>query len=92
MPLCALAVHQGRYYLAFGSRAGARLNRDGHAYLSSVEPFALLAAALALGCLIGRLARAWQRPERPVRRAHGSVRVWAICALALFGLYCAQEL
>jgi hypothetical protein len=93
LPVCALAVHQGRYYLAFGGRAGARLSREGHSYLTSVEPFVLLAAALALGGLIGKIVRTWQRAEEPaVRRRHGAERAWAICSLALFTLYCGQEL
>jgi hypothetical protein len=92
MPLCALAVHQGRYYLAFGSHAGARLAREGHAYLMTIEPFVLLAVALALGGFVGRLARAWQSPSPTVSRSHGVGRVWAACALVLLALYCGQEL
>lgn len=64
MPLCALAVHQLRYLLAFGSTASARLAHDGHAYMSSLEPFVLLAAALAVGGFAGAVARAIQtRPS-----------------------------
>jgi hypothetical protein len=99
MPLAALAVHQGRYYLAFGAHTPARLLRDGHAYLGSVAPVAVLCAALAVGVLAGRLARAWQglgAGGHPVvstgRQSHSTVRIWALCALLLLGLYCAQEL
>jgi hypothetical protein len=99
MPLAVLAVHQGRYFLAFGMHTPARLLRDGHAYLGSVVPFAVLSAALALGVVLGRLARAWQGQggtsaagATPAPRPHSTLRIWALCALILFGLYCAQEL
>jgi len=36
MPAAAFAVHQLRYYLAYGSAAGAELQRTGHSYLHSV--------------------------------------------------------
>ena len=90
MPICALAVHQIRYYVAFGSGASAHLARDGHAYLADVEPFALLCVALAIGGLIGRLAASWRHPE--TGSAPPFARVWALCALTLFAIYCGQEL
>ncbi len=95
MPLAALVVHQGRYYLAFGAHTPARLLRDGHSYLGSVVPFAVLSAALALGLLAGRLARAWQGADGPrtaPARPHSMLRIWALISLVLLGLYCAQEL
>jgi hypothetical protein len=92
MPLCALAVHQARYYLAFGAHAPAQLARDGHAYLGTIEPFVLLAAALALGGFVGKLARAWQSAHRTTPRHRNSTRLWATCALVLLALYCGQEL
>src|SRR5437588_337039 len=100
MPVCALAVHQTRYYLAFGGHARYRLAHDGHAYLSWLEPCALLAVALALGLLIGALARVWQRRgSAPSQGPSASptiwstrARVWAACALALLALYGGQEL
>ncbi len=91
MPICVLAVHQLRYYLAYGSHASAHLAASGHAYLSTAEPFALLGVALAVGALVGRLSLAWQKdavraPGRPLPR------IWALCALTLLALYCCQEL
>jgi hypothetical protein len=88
LPVCVLAVHQLRYYLAYGSRASAHLAASGHAYLSAAEPFALLCVALAIGALLGRLATNWRTPEAemPV------LRVWGICAVTLLSLYCCQEL
>ena len=98
MPLAALAVHQGRYYLAFGADTPARLLRDGHSYLGSVVPFVVLSAALALGVLAGRLARAWQGVGAGGRSAvatphpRSTLRIWALISVLLLVLYCAQEL
>jgi hypothetical protein len=99
MPLCALAVHQARYYLTYGRHGGAQLAREGHAYLSTLEPIVLFAAALAVGAFVGRLARTWQAvPPVPAAGArlpehrHGTLRIWALCALVLIGFYCVQEL
>ncbi len=98
-PLCALAVHQLRYYLAFGAGTRARLAHDGHSYLSNIEPFALLATAVAIGALIGALARHWRSPataraalNTPLVRRRAVVRLWAVCAVTLLAIYCAQEL
>lgn len=100
MPVCVLAVHQLRFYLAFGAHAGSRLAREGHGYISAAEPFALLAAAIVIGGVIGRTARAWQRagPDASARdldheRTRGTlVRTWMLCTVALLAAYCAQEL
>jgi hypothetical protein len=95
LPLGVLAVHQLRFQLAFGSAAGSRLAREGHGYLATFEPFALLAAAIAAGAFIGRLARAWQTGDGApdgVHKRHPVLRSWALCATALLAAYCAQEL
>jgi hypothetical protein len=91
LPLCALVTHQLRYYLAFGDHTSARLAREGHGYLATLEPLALLATALAAGGFLGAVARATQhRPAHVGRRR--SLRLWAACALALLAIYCGQEL
>jgi hypothetical protein len=92
MPLCALAVHQLRYFVAFGSHAGAQLAHDGHAYLSVVEPLVLVIAAMALGGFIGRLAQAVQTRAGGTGGRRGWVRLWLLCAFTLFAIYCGQEL
>ena len=88
LPLCVLAVHQLRYYLAYGSKASAHLAASGHAYLSDAEPFALLCVALAVGALLGRLARTGARTQSEASLG----RAWAMCAATLLALYCGQEL
>jgi hypothetical protein len=92
MPMCALAVHQLRFELATGSQAQAQLAREGHGYLSTLEPFVLLAAATALGAFAGAVARAWDGQEASQPRRHSLARVWLLCALVLVALYCGQEL
>lgn len=95
MPLAEMAVHQLRYYVIFGAHAPVRLTRDGHAYLSVLEPLGLLAAAIAAGGLAGRLVRVWHSPP-PItgtrrRAANPLPRTWLLCAVVLLGLYCVQE-
>lgn len=95
LPLCALVVHQLRFYIAFGRDAPIWLAREGHAYLSSAEPIALLIAALAAGGFVGRLARAWQQGSEPgsSQPRHGRIlRIWALCAVVLFAFFCGQEM
>ena len=59
MPAAAFAVHQLRYWLAFGSRAGAALQQQGHSYLHSLVPWIVLLVALALGAFLRALGRAF---------------------------------
>jgi hypothetical protein len=95
LPLCALLVHQLRFYLAFGRDAPMWLARGGHSYMSSAEPIALLIAALAVGGFVGRLARCWQQGGEPggtEPRRGRFLCVWALCAAVLFAVYCGQEL
>jgi hypothetical protein len=93
MPLCALAVHQLRYYLAFGPQSSARLARDGHAYLGVAEPLVLFVATVGAGAFIGRLARAWQLGGAAGPAARPALRrIWALTAVALVAIYCGQEL
>ena len=95
LPLCALAVHQLRFYVAFGRDAPMWLAREGHGYMSTVEPIVLLIAALAVGGLVGRLARAWQQGGEPggvAPRRGRLLRIWALCTVVLFAFYCGQEL
>ncbi len=93
MPLAVLAVHQLRYYLAYGPRADRELADQGHAYLTSVTPWIVMLAAVGFGALVLRLARAWageQVDESTPRRSF--VRLWALTAVGLVAIYVGQEL
>ncbi|MCW2954263.1 MAG: hypothetical protein JWQ48_3433, partial [Conexibacter sp.] len=59
MPGAALAVHQLRYELAFGPHASKALTTQGHGYLSSLTPWIVLLATLAIGVSLGLLAHRW---------------------------------
>ncbi len=91
MPLAALAVHQLRYFLAFGSRGGSELADTGHSYLNSVTPWLVLVLALGLGAFVGRLARAWRSGEADDARGQKTLRVWLVASLSLILIYASQE-
>jgi hypothetical protein len=89
-PACAFAVHQLRYQLAYGSRAGTALTAQGHGYLDSLAPWVALLAALGLGRFLVRFAR-----RLAVRGEIGPARsfavLWAVATPALLLTYALQE-
>lgn len=88
LPPAALAVHELRYRLEFGSDTGAVLAEQGHSYLGALSP--LLAFVFAIACARLLLAVARGRPE--VTGRAGLVRMWLACSAALFAVYAGQEL
>jgi hypothetical protein len=90
-PLGALAMHQLRYELAFGSHASRELAAHGHAYLQALTPLVVLAAALGAGGWLARLARAWRGDEPDRERGRGLAALWALAATALVCIYAGQE-
>ncbi|HET6447970.1 MAG TPA: hypothetical protein VFG31_02585, partial [Conexibacter sp.] len=93
-PAAVLLVHQLRYELAFGADAPRALAEQGHAYLSSLTPWIVLLAALALGTSLGALAQRWGRASAAARgvRRRGGVRVWLLASAALVAIFAGQEL
>ena len=89
LTLGALAVHQLRYLLAFGSESGAVLHREGHDYLAEAIPVlltvavAMIAARLIAGAASVRSAGAVAGP--PGRQA-------LLYSGALLCVFWAQEL
>ena len=83
----ALAVHELRYVLAFGSQAETALARHGHGYLALLTP--VLAALTAL-CLAAGLVRAATTPG--VRPGAPVLRFWPAASAALLAIYVSQEL
>jgi hypothetical protein len=89
-PAAAFAVHQLRYELAYGSRAGAALSAQGHGYLTSLGPFVAVLVALALGSFLTRLARAGgERLDGRPRRAFAEL--WLVASACLLATYSLQE-
>lgn len=87
--LCAFAVHQLRYALAFGDQADDALHAHGHGYLLGLVPSVGLVAALALGALLTRSAIA---PAHTSTARIRLVRIWPLACAALLAVYAGQEL
>lgn len=92
MPAAAFAVHQLRYWLAYGGRAGAVLERQGHAYLHSLAPWLVLLLAIAAGLFLRALGRAFSGHCSTRRYTASFVVLWAACAAALVAIFAFQEL
>jgi hypothetical protein len=92
MPAAAFAVHQLRYWLAYGGHAGAVLERQGHAYLQSVVPWLVLLLAVAAGLFLRALGGAFSGHCSVRRYTASFVVLWAACAGALIAIYALQEL
>jgi hypothetical protein len=92
MPAAALAVHQLRYWLAFGSHAGAELQRQGHSYLHSLAPWIVLLLALAAGLFLRAVGRAFRGHSSLPRYTASFLALWLLCAGCLVAIYVAQEL
>lgn len=91
MPAAAFAVHQLRYWLAFGSRAAAELQAQGHSYLHSVVPWIMVLIALAVGVFLQALGRAFSGQSSVPRFTISFTGLWLLCAASLVGIYTCQE-
>ncbi|CAB4685009.1 MAG: hypothetical protein F2663_01085 [Actinobacteria bacterium] len=89
LPVAALAVHQLRYLLGYGSSAGQALAAQGHGYVNSLAPWLALLLAFAIGSGILRISAGLHGVATPTRRAFTAV--WAASTVALIGLYVVQE-
>ncbi len=92
MPAGAFAVHQLRYWLAFGNRAGLELAAQGHSYLHSVVPWIVLLIALAFGAFLLTLGRALGGVVSVPRYTLSFFGLWLFCAACLVAVYVTQEL
>ncbi len=92
LPPAAFAVHQLRYWLAFGTRAGLELQRQGHSYLHSLAPWIMLLAALAVGVFLRALGRALGGQCSLARYSVSFGALWLICTASLVAIYVGQEL
>jgi hypothetical protein len=91
LPPAAFAVHQLRYELAYGSRAGAELRETGHSYLHSVVPWLVALLALAAGSFLLAAGRAFARRLSPRAATLSFGALWGLCVLALVGIFAGQE-
>lgn len=91
VPAGAIAVHQLRYWLAFGSSAGIELQRQGHSYLHSVAPWIMVALAWAAGAFLSAVGRAMNGHTSAPRYGLSLVALWLICAASLVAIYSGQE-
>jgi len=91
VPAAAIAVHQLRYLLAYGSTASVELQRQGHSYLHSVAPWIVVALAWAGGAFLSALGRAMDGQTSAPRYGCSLVVLWLICAASLVVIYSGQE-
>jgi hypothetical protein len=91
MPAGAFAVHQLRYWLAFGSHAGVELADQGHSYLHSVVPWIVLLIAFAVGTFLVALGRALGGGGSLPRYTLSFAALWLLCAACLIAIYTTQE-
>jgi hypothetical protein len=91
VPAAAIAVHQLRYWLAFGSSAGVELQRQGHSYLHSVAPWIAVALAWAVGAFLSALGRAMNGHTTAPRYGLSLLGLWVACAVGLVAIYSCQE-
>ena len=91
VPAAAFAVHQLRYWLAFGSQAGLELERQGHSYLHSVAPWIVLLIAASVGAFLSALGRAFSGQRSLSRYTVSFATLWLLCAASLVAIYICQE-
>jgi hypothetical protein len=91
LPAAAIAVHQLRYLLAYGSTANVELQRQGHSYLHSIAPWIVVALAWAAGAFLSALGRAMNGQTSAPRYGLSLVALWLVCAASLVVIYSGQE-
>jgi hypothetical protein len=92
MPAGAFAVHQLRYWLAYGNEAAAELQRQGHSYLHSLVPWVVLLLGLAVGGFLLALGRALGGRCSLPRYTLSFTTLWLLCSACLVTIYATQEL
>jgi hypothetical protein len=91
VPAAALAVHQLRFWLAFGGNASVELARQGHSYLHSLAPWLVLLVGVAAGGFLRALGRALAGQRSAPRYTASLLALWVACAACLIAIYVAQE-
>lgn len=91
MPAAAIAVHQLRYWLAFGPAASSELQRQGHSYLHSIAPWIVVALAWAVGAFLSAMGRAMSGQRSAPRYGLSLLALWVVSAASLVVIYGGQE-
>lgn len=91
VPASAFAVHQLRFVLAFGGRAGLELQRTGHSYLHSLVPWIVLMIGIAVGAFLWGLGRALGSQRSAARFTLSFAALWVVCSACLVAIYITQE-
>jgi hypothetical protein len=86
--VAALGVHELRYVLAYGERAGDELAHQGHGYLMTLTPLVGVVLAFALGGLLTGLARSGARERAVALRVR---KLWPLATAGLLAIYGTQE-
>ena len=91
----ALALHELRYLVGWGSGADRALADQGHAYLTYAMPWAVALAAAGVGQVVWRLAGPRGRGD-PDRRGDHSQHArqavaWLAASCGLLAIYASQE-
>jgi hypothetical protein len=91
VPAAAFAVHQLRYWLAYGSRANTELAEQGHSYLHSLVPWTILALGVGTTLFLRRTAHALRTGETGRLTRISALALWALTWAGLVALYATQE-
>jgi len=91
MPAGAFAVHQLRYWLAYGTNTSAALQQQGHSYLHSVAPWIVLLMASSAGVFLLALGRALGGRSSLPRHTASVATLWLLCSATLVATYVSQE-
>ena len=91
LPAAAIAVHQLRYQLAYGSQAGLVLRETGHSYLHSVVPWLVALIGLAMGSFLLRAGRACTGRTSPRGFSLSFGALWLLCTVSLVAIFACQE-
>jgi hypothetical protein len=91
VPAAALAVHQIRYSLAYGSKANAQLAAQGHSYLHSLAPWTVLTLGIGATLFLRRVAQVLATGEAGRSRRRSFATLWSLSGVGLLAIYSAQE-
>ena len=91
LPPAAFAVHQLRYFLAYGELCGDRAPAAGPLIPAFGRPWIVVLIALAVGLFLRALGRAFAGESSVPRYAGSFLALWLICAASLVAIYTGQE-